>query len=227
MYLMYHLEKNIPNGVRMDVIQLRAARAMLGLSQTELSRKTEISLETINKIESGVNQNPRKNTVNALKRFFMNEGLEFIPNSGVRLKNNHYREIVGKDCFIKLLDDVFYDLLAGEELLIACADDRQSSREVNNSYRRIRDKGIRMRQLIEEGNTFLLGSLDEYRYLPTDYFLNSVVLVYGSKVGSVIANENKVLIIDDNGLAGSVRNLFNVIWLGSKKPLESTSNETF
>jgi len=207
----------------LDIYQLRAARAMLGLSQSELSQATEVSQETINKIESGANQNARKNTIDALKTFFVREGIDFIPNSGVRLVPTRYKVIEGKNCFLELLDDVFYELEAGEELLIACSDERVNSPIINDTYRRIRHKGILMRHLIEQGNSFMLGTESEYKCLPTKFFTNSIIVIYGDKVGNVSKDSDKVVIVKDSGLSESIRNLFNFAWLNGLKPSESST----
>ena len=46
----------------------------------------------------------------------------------------------------------------------------------NHTYRRMRQKGIKMRQLVEEDNTYLMGELDEYRYIPSHFFHNNIVI---------------------------------------------------
>lgn len=211
----------------MDKYQLRAARAMLGLTLQRLSREVDISHEAINKIETGAVKNPRPKTLEVLVEYFERNGLEFGKQSGVRFKSRQIQEISGKDCYLKLLDDVYHTLDPGDELLIACADDSVSPPAVNTAYRRIREKGIRMRQLIEEGNTYIMGPLAEYRCLKSQHFHNNVIIVYKSKVGSVLGNESQILIIDDEGLASAVRNLFNVSWSATSRPTESTADERF
>jgi transcriptional regulator with XRE-family HTH domain len=200
---------------------------MLGLTLQQLSKEVDISHEAINKIETGAVKNPRPKTIEVLVDYFDRNGIEFGKQSGVRFKSKQIMEISGKDCYLKLLDDVYHSVGVGDELLIACADDRVSPPAVNSAYRRIREKGVKMRQLIEEGNTYILGPLDEYKCLQKKHFNNNVIVVYNTKVGSVLDNENQILIIDDEGLARSVRNLFNVCWSSAPQPLESTANERF
>ena len=38
-----------------------------------------------------------------------------------------------------------------------------------------------MRSLVREGDTYLMGKLDEYRYLPEMFFHNSTTVIYGDK----------------------------------------------
>lgn len=211
----------------MDKYQLRAARAMLGLTLQQLSKEVDISHEAINKIETGAVKSPRPKTMEVLIDFFQRSGLEFGKQSSVRFRSRHIQEFSGHDCYIKMLDDVYHSLNAGDELLIACADDKVSPPAVNSAYRRMREKGIRMRQLIEEGNTFIMGPLEEYRCLSKELFHNNVILVYKNKVGNVLQNEDLVLIIEDDGLSRSYRNLFNTCWNACPRPTESTASGRF
>ncbi len=72
------------------IAQIRAARAMLHLSQKEVASLANVSIATYNNIERGVQNNPHMNTLNAIKHAFEQEGIEFINENfggiGVKLK---------------------------------------------------------------------------------------------------------------------------------------------
>lgn len=211
----------------MDQYQLRAARAMLGLTLQQLSKEVDVSHEAINKIENGTVKNPRPKTIEVLTDFFERKGLEFGKQSCVRFRSKLLTEIEGEDCFIKLLDDIYHTLEPGEELLIACSDDKVSPPAVNSAYRRIREKGIRMRQIIEDGNTYILGQLQEYRYLQKEYFYNCPLIVYKNKFSCGVTDEKKIIVIEDEALAITFKNIFNFMWLSLNQPIESTAKEAF
>jgi transcriptional regulator with XRE-family HTH domain len=73
--------------------QIRAARAMLGMKQSELSEAAGVSLATLNNIERDVSD-PRASTLAAIQRALEAAGVEFIGNGeisaasgpGVRLR---------------------------------------------------------------------------------------------------------------------------------------------
>ena len=207
--------------------QIRGARGLLDWSQAELSRRTGISTTSIGNIESG-NTQPRESTMGIIRRAFEDGGIEFI-DGGIRKVQDVITVLEGEDCYTRLLDDVFHTLKDSDEmeLLIANADDKMSPEVVNDSYRRIRNAGISMRQLVEDGNEYLMGELEEYRYLPKEYFLNRVTLTYGKKFAIVLENEHKISIINDGVLAEVQRKLFNLIWSFCERPAESVADERF
>lgn len=207
----------------MDKYQLRAARAMLGLTLQQLSKEVDVSHEAINKIENGTVRNPRPKTVEVLVDFFERKGLEFGKQSSVGFRNKLIQEIQGEDCYVKLLDDVYHTLDTGEELLVACGDDKLSPPAVISAYRRIKEKGIRVRKVIEKDNTFIVGSLDEYRLLDKEYFHNCPILVYKNKFACAVTDVLKVVIIEDDALALALRGIFNLIWKSGAFPTESSA----
>ena len=74
------------------VPQIKAARAMLGLSQQELASKSGISVATLNNIERGAQTDPKLSTLSAIRRALEAGGVEFTDETmggiGVRLKPN-------------------------------------------------------------------------------------------------------------------------------------------
>ncbi len=76
--------------------QIRAARALLRLDQTEVARRARISLATLRRAESSADK-PRASTlaVTAIQQALEKAGVEFIEN-GVRLRRHRSREEVEK-----------------------------------------------------------------------------------------------------------------------------------
>ena len=65
--------------------QVRAARALLGLDQKDVSESTKININQISAYERGVAGLSVKN-IQKLTIFFQERGLEFIDHEGVRKK---------------------------------------------------------------------------------------------------------------------------------------------
>lgn len=149
--------------------KIKAARAVLDWSQSDLADSSGLSVPNIQRLEAG-KSSPNARTQNKLIRALRKKGILFT-EKGIEHEEFPVYFTEGKnheDAYLKLLNDAFEHLLTvkNPELLIMFADDSVSPLSVNNLYRKMRSKGIKMRQLIQEGNNYIIGPLDEYRHLP-------------------------------------------------------------
>ncbi|TVQ83276.1 MAG: XRE family transcriptional regulator [Micavibrio sp.] len=203
-----------------------AARALLDWTQETLANEASLSKPSIVRIEKG-QTNPEKATLDAIEGAFNTHGV-FITEFGVEHREVFQRYLSGKGWYLKLLEDVqrtvaqYHD----RELLIDSADDRVSPPDVVEKYREIRTNGIKMRQLVQEGNTCLMGEVGEYRYIPEYFFNNHVTLIYAQKVAMKMS-DNGCLIIKNDKLAANMRNSFNYKWSKSEPARESTADVRF
>lgn len=60
--------------------QIRAARAILGMSREELARQARVSLRTVNNIETGSTK-PIRATLEAVMGVLIAEGVRFLPDA--------------------------------------------------------------------------------------------------------------------------------------------------
>lgn len=208
------------------VEQVKAARALLGWSQEDLANRADLTQNQISSFEFG--RTKPADVLELIYKTFLFHGISFLKN-GVQLNPEAVSTLDGEGWYLRLLDDVYSALIDQKdaELLIFCADDKASPPEVNNRYRKIRNAGIHMRQLVEEGNTYLMGPLKEYRYIPKERFKNYVALVYGNKVALCTEHNTKALVFNDTNLATVWRNIFDVLWDKLDKPERSDAHERF
>jgi transcriptional regulator with XRE-family HTH domain len=61
--------------------QCRAARGLLGWSQQDLARESGVGTVAIHQLENGTSQ-PRRATLDVIKRAFEKAGVEFIEENG-------------------------------------------------------------------------------------------------------------------------------------------------
>lgn len=208
-------------GIGMDFAQqVRAARSIKDWTQPQLADLTGLSVPTIQKIENEEGATTVNNTtVKKVIRVFENEGLIFTSN-GVELRKEKITYLSGIGWYENLLEDVIRDAKLGyvKELLIMYGDDRLSPVPVVKLYQEIRKMGVKMRQLVEDGNEYLQGPIDEYRYVPKEHFYNWVTVIYGTKVAISIDNNRGCSIVEDINNAQSQRNTFNVLFDALAKP---------
>lgn len=213
--------------MKFDASKIRAARALLDWGQRDLAERSGVSHMAITNLEQGKTE-PQSETIEKIQNAFELAGVIITPK-GVEYKDVTVTTMDGDGWYLRLLDDVYYTLLdkPDAEYLTMCADDKVSTPDVNNRLKKIRNAGIRMRQLVQEGNTYLMGALKEYRYIPKEQFRNNVSLIYGDKVAVITEHGTKAMVFKDADLSATWRNIFDVLWNKLEEPKESTARERF
>lgn len=203
--------------------QSRMARALLKMSTAVLAQKTKLTAASISGFENG-HTDPHAKTIELLASVLEEAGAEFLPNDGVRRRNNLLRVINQETPYLKILDDIFYTLPQGGEALFAFISNRKSPPEVIASQKRLRAAGVRFRALISEDDDYCLYPLSEYRLVPRRYWEQNTEVVYGDKVASIITEGEKKtgIIITNASVARKQSNYFQMAWDIGRRP-EMTS----
>jgi DNA-binding XRE family transcriptional regulator len=200
---------------------------MLDWSQKALAQKCDgVSEPTIKLIESG-KVNSTETTLTAIKNTFENSGLEFIPQNGVRFRDDLVTVIEKIDendnVYCRLLEHV-YQVMKGSygEILHSFVDNSLSPPEVLDREGLLRKNGLTFRHLVRYGDEYLIYPLDEYRYLPKGHYLNNSSLIFGDRFALVVNSHEKVIIINDKDVAEMKRKEFNIIWELGEAPTISS-----
>jgi DNA-binding XRE family transcriptional regulator len=203
---------------------IRAARALLDWNREDLAKKADLSPVTIANIELEKTDSANPRTYQAIEKAFLDAGVVFTPK-GVEEQKSWIREVTGEGFFLEILDDIYNTLLdKGGEVLSMGIDDRLSTPEVIQRLKKAKNAGIKMRDIIEEGNTYFLGPSSHYKAMPAEFFKNHVKKIYGDKV--FLDFGGRGLVIHNHEIAEVERNQFNLIWkLLPKITAESTANE--
>lgn len=205
--------------------QIRAGRELLDMKQSDLAEMLGFSLSKISRAESG--ETKSGDTLLEIKQGLERCGVEFLPN-GVVKREDVVFFYDGPDFYLRALDEAHKRLLKlpekERELLFLLSDDSVSPQAVVEKHRVMRADGIRMRKLICEGNRYLLGPRNEYRYIPVKYFTNLVSLVFANCTAQVNGAFNRVFIREDAGAAQGMRALFETMWDILPSPEESTAD---
>ncbi len=206
--------------------QIRAARALLKWGQGDLARHSDVSITAIAKIETE-NQRPTDQTLHKLASAFTENGIEFI-DGGVRKARNFITVYEGEDCYLRLLDDAFLALIkTGGEVLFSAADERRSPPQVIEKLRSLRRSGVKMRSLVKDNDTYLMGDLHEYRWIDEKLFVDGdVKVIFENTVAYFMSwlGIPRVVIIQDKVIAHENRRIFDFLWNISAKPTHTTSD---
>lgn len=195
--------------------KVRVGRAALDWSQEDLAQNSGLSRAAIANIERG-SANPDTRTINKINRAFENQGLHFSSH-GFEERDLFLKEF---STYIEVLEDIEKVLSEGGEVLVHCADEKRSSEEVIAKLNTLKQKGIGFRTTICEGDTYILGDIQTYRWVPQEYFANSnVSLVYGRNYVKHVQEGDKNIFITINSVANAAveRKQFEYWWKTGKK----------
>lgn len=208
--------------------KLKAARALLGWSQSDLAEASGLASQTIKFYEQGVSV-PSSDTLHKITEAFLAQDVYFT-EVGVEQRDNTVRFIEGDNCILRLLDDIYSHLETSEQkhLWFLNADERISSSEIISTIRKIRSLKPEIRQLICEGDTYVMGDLKEYRYTPKQYFVNRPVIIYGERIALITKGKlSRVMIISDAQFSAMQTSIYEWLWSMAKPVKESTAHEKF
>lgn len=196
-------------------------------SRAEHAKLAGIDITTLGALERG-DKNPRLETVRKAEAVLISKGVVFT-EYGLELRDNYQYEISGDNWWLKVLDDVKETLRHSDkkEWLMMCADDKLTPPEANEKIREIIALGVALRQITWSGNHYLMGDIEDYRWLPKAEYLGNVTFIYGNKVGVCVDGNTKAAIHVDDRAAVSQRGVFNALFDRLEKPEYSDAKEKF
>jgi len=201
--------------------QMRAARAMLDVSQGHVAEHLGIAANTLSKIESG--QSDVSMSRNAeIQKFYEREGIAFTENDGVKWQVNQVIKHEGQEGIRDFFDDVYKESQKGCEINLFNGVPDLLIKWLGEDFYKMHAK--RMNELEEEINfkiiveeevtNFIASGFAEYRWFPKEMFNKRTIYIYGSKVGFFTFSEENVSIrvFNNAELSASMRVLFGIAW---------------
>jgi len=218
--------------------QIRAARALLGWDAAELAKVTELTREAISRIETDLVK-PQKQSLQKILRAFNSQGVEFLDNSGVRLKPHCVEVLEDREGFSRFYDSVYNHLenfggsvcISGvdEKLFIKYRLDNEAHRRRMTDYVK-KNPEISIRVLIEEGDTYPLNSLyAHYRWLPKKLFSKASFYVFGPYLALIsFAHQTPplIILINSPAFAEAYRQMFEISWANAIEPPKSKNKKS-
>lgn len=201
--------------------QMRAARAILDVSQGHVAEYLGIAANTLSKIESG-QSDASASRVSDIQRFYEREGIEFTENDGVRRNLNQVIKYEGAKGIQDFFDDVYREAISGcnislfngvPDLLIKWLGDEFYKMHASRMHD-LENKGT-FKIIVEEGeDNFIASGFAEYRHFPKQMFNDKTIYIYANKVGFFTFREDNVFIrvFDSAELATSMNVLFGIAW---------------
>jgi len=202
--------------------QMRAARAMLSLSQGEVAKHLGIAANTLSNIENAQADAPASRLLE-IQKFYEYEGLEFTEGEGVRQRQDKVQRYHGVDGFKFFMDDVYNVAKAqGGEICLYNARPANWIKWLGvewNAFHSQRMKElagrINFKITAQRGDYQFIGSKHaEYRWVPDHLWNERSFYAYGDKIGFLNFEEDSVeiFVLKQKQFADSFRSLFNIVW---------------
>ncbi len=211
--------------------QIRAARALLNWSQEELASAAVISKPAVANLERGSAQ-PRTETLNAIQKALEDGGMEFLDNTGVRLRGEklNVQAFEGKNAIFRLWDDQFETLHHNGGVRMFFGIDEKNidhlvgQKTFRNMMEKFHKNNITSKLLIREGDTYFVEPVSHYRWISNELFEQIPFCVYGNKYAiNITSPHQQIIIIESKTIAESYRKQFEHIWENAKIPVTSPS----
>lgn len=185
------------------------SRSILGWSQGDLAEAAGLGIATISSIEAGKACNVR--TEGKLIQALSRAGIE-LTDDGIRKPDTTITRLEGENWFTELLEDAYFTLLEAKrkEMLIFGGNNRVSPPPVIAGFRRLRQSGVRIREMVQEGDDYLMGPETDYRWIPSTYYKNYVTVVYAHKVLNDFGSHG--ILFTNREWAEAERNKFDLLW---------------
>lgn len=211
-------------------IQMRAARAMLNLSQGDVAKTIGIAANTLSNIESGSSDAPASR-LKEIQDFYELRGLEFTEGDGTRKQKSYVQRFEGVEGFRNFMDDVYETSKKyGGELCLFNTQPSMWLKYLGAEWYKMHtdrmgkiDPPLRVRIAIREGDDSFIFPIAEYRWIPKDKWKDKTFYAYGPKLGLLNFkgdNDIEILVINEAEFADSFRVLYEMAWQNETIPLK-------
>ena len=218
--------------------QIRAARALLNWSQSELADRVGMTQASIARLEGGSSK-PNQSTLDKIEYAFENADIEFLGRDGLRKRKRDIQQLKGRDGLIGLMEDIRDTAESGfNEICLYNARPENWMKWVDKdwfyeNYSKRMALAINkddMRIIVEDGNENLVSrGHGTYRYFPKELFTdsNKSLYLYGQKIAFLefLKDDIRVLIFDNAPFTESFRTLFDIAWNHVAKPISQQGEQ--
>lgn len=179
--------------------QVIAARALLGMSQTQLSELSGIGYTSVSRFEGGGRSS--SSTMDAISKVFQPH-VEFIEDTGVKLKAPQIKIHHGRDGLIDFLKYV-YDTVktSGGEICVSNVNEKKFEELLGEEEDRAHMarmnsvKDLSFRVLIQEGDSYLPGDYCEYRWTPKERYRDVPLYMFKDKTAYIVFGEKPTIYV--------------------------------
>ncbi len=201
--------------------QIRAARALLNISQDTVAEATGLSKHYLSQIENA-HTGGKADALERIESFYTIMGVEFLEHDGVRRHPTGMRILRGQEGFREMYDDIYKTVQHGHaEITLFNGVSQLVLDGLGSDFLKMHiarmqkaKDNFRFRVIVEEEDTSYLGNTYcEYKWFPTERFNDKTIYTYGDKLAFVnFEGEVMVTLFDQKELADTMRFYFDLAW---------------
>jgi transcriptional regulator with XRE-family HTH domain len=206
--------------------QIRAARALLNWSQSNLADASGVAVSSIKNIENNLTV-ARKDTIEDIRNALERAGVEFTLDGGVRPHKPEVTILTGREGFKKFFDVVYEEIKDGGEIYGSGVDEAQVGRATGgygqvhiDRVSKIKDKVTGKFLLLDGDTNVMAASYCEYRWLQKEYYESTHFYIFNQKVAiiSIFSDDDILIVIHDiPRLSEYYKKLFFKLWNDAKE----------
>lgn len=207
--------------------QIRAARALLNWSQSDLAKASGVATSSIKNIENEITV-ARRDTIEDIRKAFESNGVEFIDDGGVKPRQREVRVLKGLGGFKQFFDDVYEVTKNGGEIFVSGIDEKVIG-DALDGYGAVHiermekiSSSLKVKCLVKNGDkNFTASKYCEYKWIDAEQFETTHFYVYNNKVAiiSLLSEDDiNVILIDIPKVAEFYKKIFIRLWEDAKEP---------
>lgn len=205
-----------------SIRQMKAARALLGWTQTQLAKASGLHLNAVSKIE-GEQVLPRQDTLSRIQSCFEAKGVKFRGQRGLELVEETFElaRFEGQEAFRKLVDDITISVVGpGEEVLNCLTSEflfeHSGPVQTRRYFDHLKKTKTTERYLTDITQTRFRSAKKIYRGLPAAVLGTISFVLYANRVAFINWKNFEMLVIKNNSLAATYKAQFEFMWQQAK-----------
>lgn len=203
--------------------QCRAARGLLGWTQSDLASLSGLSKTAIINFERGLTD-VKSETLRQIRQAFEQNNIQFGEMDGVQRRADNCRLMPGPDSLFVILREAGSEAeKSKKEILVSFLNEREIlQRNLESFYeiaRQWESRNITPRYLLGTGEFLFLQPYADYRWLSEDLSRYSITsIIYGNKVALKFWESDYYVLIESPEAAAIERERFEAMWRISTAP---------
>ena len=159
-----------------------------------------------------------------IQRFYEREGIAFTEDEGVRWKAGSVNTYQGRSGFLDFIMDVYQTMKSGGDVCVSSVNEddflKWEGDEAEAHMARMASiENLTFKILIKEGDDNTISKYAQYRTVPSEYFGDVPLYIYGDKTALIVfaKDDVEIFVIEHSAITQYFRDRFSAMWSSAKE----------